>query len=84
MCSSYSISEVFIVSISFQIDLDITGQVEATIDYDDSKLFVHIHQATGLKPADKTTGLSNPYIRCYVTGVPNREETQVRFILCVP
>jgi len=59
------------------IDLDITGHIEVTLEYDDTKLYVLIHQASQLKSADKANGLSNPYVRCYVTGVPNREETQV-------
>ena len=54
-----------------------TGRVELSLQSDDSKIYVSVHQATDLKIANSSSNTSNPYIRCYVTGVANREETMV-------
>ena len=55
-----------------------TGKVELSLQYDDSKIYVSVHKAIDLKIANSSSNTSNPYIRCYVTGVANREETMVR------
>ncbi len=60
-----------------QVDLDISGNIEVSLEYDGSNLLVHIHQASNLKMANEVTRKSNPYVRCYVTGISKRVETQV-------
>eukprot|EP00794_Sanderia_malayensis_P006892 gene6892-7670_t len=60
-----------------QVDLNISGQIQLTLEYSGSTLLVHVHQAKNLKEANDGSGKSHPYVRCYVTGISERAETKV-------